>query len=153
MCTCLWHGDHHLLHLPCRCCATFLDCVGSAVLYNAVHGAQLISITDTTVDIAFYAATNSINAYAALVDCHRIIKSEGRTVSYSSCMPSVNPTHSLLTRLAAGTAGSVDETCGGETGVAAAAALAAVARERQEQEDISGPATVAASLVAPGLST
>jgi hypothetical protein len=60
---------------------------GSAITYNAVHGAQLITLTETTADIAFYAATDPNNALASQIDCYRITKGAGNSVSYGACTP------------------------------------------------------------------
>jgi hypothetical protein len=60
---------------------------GSTIRYNAVHGAQLLTITDTTIDIAFYAATDPANALASQIDCYRIAKGATNSVSYSACTP------------------------------------------------------------------
>uniref|UniRef100_A0A383W657 Fibronectin type-III domain-containing protein n=1 Tax=Tetradesmus obliquus TaxID=3088 RepID=A0A383W657_TETOB len=56
---------------------------GSEARYNAVHGAQLLTLTDTTADIAFYAATDP----SSLIDCYRITKAAAGGVTYGACTP------------------------------------------------------------------
>jgi hypothetical protein len=78
----------------------FTCCAGSAVRYNAVHGAQLITLNSTTADVAFYAATDATNAYASPIDCYRLTKQSSGAVGYSTCaaaQPPQTPQYSLLT--------------------------------------------------------
>jgi hypothetical protein len=73
---------------------------GSAVRYNTVHGAQLITLNASTADISFYAATDATNAFASPIDCYRLTKQPGGAVSYSTCaaaQPPQPPQYSLLT--------------------------------------------------------
>jgi hypothetical protein len=85
------------------CCLP--SCSGSAVRYQASHGAQLIEATATTISFKFYAVGN------VLVDCYQISKTSPSTLAYSTCMPALPPPppalpiYSLLTGVQAGSLG------------------------------------------------
>lgn len=102
-----------------------LACVpaGSTVRYNAQHGAQLITINATTVELAFWAATSPTSP--TLIDCYAITQ-QGAAVTYSSCMPYVAPTFSLLTGRATSDAqpGTVDQVAWRYTSTASATGVA-----------------------------
>jgi hypothetical protein len=67
--------------------------------YNAVHGAQLITLDSTKADISFYAATDAAaaNPLASQIDCYRINKAPGASVLYSACTQPWAAQYSLLT--------------------------------------------------------
>lgn len=94
------HGTHADLRF-----SSMPACSGSAVRYQASHGAQLIEATATTISFKFYAVGN------VLVDCYQISKASPGTLAYSTCMPAVPPpppvlpVFSLLTGVPAGSLG------------------------------------------------